>query len=189
MKQRITDYVFNAGSRTVTFTGFAQIDLAGVLLIVNTVTNDILYNFADASKGGTAVGNVLTLDFNTSSMGNSDSLLIYYDSGAALPVNAATATAQAELSTKLSSLDALFRQVATLVNRLSFLSTIVDTVGSVRATILSGTITSVSTVSTVNTVTGVTNQQQTGGYYTNLQVMSDINTNVASAIRANIVRT
>lgn len=74
-------YTFNAAAKTVTFSGLREtIDLSNILVITNVATNTIIYNFASATKGNTSfVDNVLTLDFDTTSMSNSDVLSIYLD--------------------------------------------------------------------------------------------------------------
>lgn len=74
-------YTFNAAAKTVTFSGLREtIDLSNILVITNVSTNTIIYNFASATKGNTSfVDNVLTLDFDTTSMSNSDVLSIYLD--------------------------------------------------------------------------------------------------------------
>lgn len=79
MKRIITNYSFSASGKTVTFNAFGTIELNRVLLITNTTTNTIIYNFADSTKGGTVATNVLTLTYNTASMNNTDKLQIYYD--------------------------------------------------------------------------------------------------------------
>lgn len=53
------------------------------MLITNVSTNQIIYNFADPLAGGSVFGNVVTLDYNTSGMNNSDKLQIYYDTPSA----------------------------------------------------------------------------------------------------------
>ena len=55
------------------------IRLDAILLVVNVTSNIIIYNFADTTLGGTVATNVLTLTYNTSSMNDTDKLLIYYD--------------------------------------------------------------------------------------------------------------
>lgn len=79
MKTLITNYTFNAASKTITFTDYTSIDLNRVLLITNATTNTIIYNFASSTLGGTVSGNTLTLTYNTGSMSNIDKLQIYYD--------------------------------------------------------------------------------------------------------------
>lgn len=79
MKLKINNYTFNAAARTVTFTDYASISLAGLLLITNVTDNKIIYNFAKSASGGTVSNNVLTLNYNTTSMSNTDSLQIFYD--------------------------------------------------------------------------------------------------------------
>jgi hypothetical protein len=79
MKTLITNYTFNAASKTITFSDYTSIDLNRVLLITNSTTNTIIYNFASSTLGGTVSGNTLTLTYNTGSMSNADKLQIYYD--------------------------------------------------------------------------------------------------------------
>ena len=79
MKIRISNYTFNASTNQITFGDYTQISLDGILLVINVTSNIIIYNFANPATGGTVSGNVLTLDYNTSSMSSSDKLLIYYD--------------------------------------------------------------------------------------------------------------
>lgn len=77
MKKLITNYTFDASAKQVTFTDYATISLEQVLLITNVTDNVIIYNFA--STGGTVATNVLTLDYNTTSMDDTDDLQIFYD--------------------------------------------------------------------------------------------------------------
>lgn len=79
MKQIIKNYSFNATARTITFTDFTTISLERVLLITNVTDNAVIYIFNTPSRGGSVAGNVLTLEFDTSSMSNSDKLQITYD--------------------------------------------------------------------------------------------------------------
>jgi hypothetical protein len=79
MKRLITNYSFNAASKTVTFTEIPTIQLDRILIISNVTDQILIYNFADTSLGGTVATNVLTLEYDTTSMSNTDDLLIYYD--------------------------------------------------------------------------------------------------------------
>ena len=79
MKTRIAQYTFNPSAKQITFTGLSSITLDGVLLITNVLNNTIIYNFADSTMGGTVSGNILTLAYNTTGMGATDPLMIYYD--------------------------------------------------------------------------------------------------------------
>ena len=78
-KKRITTYTFDASENTITFSGAMEIE--GFLLITNVVDNIIIYNFADPLLGGSIVSNVLTLTYDTSSMSDTDELMILYDDG------------------------------------------------------------------------------------------------------------
>ena len=79
MKLLITAYTFDASAQTITFTGYGSILLESVLLITNVTDNIIIYNFADTAKGGSASTNVLTLDYDTTTMDDADDLQIFYD--------------------------------------------------------------------------------------------------------------
>ena len=81
MKALVTQYTFDKTAKTVTLTGHSSVDLAGLLLITNVTDGQIIYNFADPSIGATVSGNVVTLEYDTSSMDNSDDLQIFYDDG------------------------------------------------------------------------------------------------------------
>ena len=79
MKVLFQDYTFNASAKTVTFNVTETVTLNRILLITNVSTNAIIYNFANPLQGGVIANNVLTLDFDTTSMSNSDSLQIFLD--------------------------------------------------------------------------------------------------------------
>ena len=74
-------YSFDKTAKTITFSGLRDdITLANILLITNVTANTIIYNFADSTKGAVSFNNnVLTLDYDTSSMANTDVLQIFLD--------------------------------------------------------------------------------------------------------------
>lgn len=78
MKILVTNYTFDASAQTITFAQFPTIDLERVLLVTNVTDNIIIYNFAGSSLGGSVSTNVLTLDYNTTSMDDTDELQIHY---------------------------------------------------------------------------------------------------------------
>jgi len=77
----VGSYTFNPTAKTVTFSNLAQsLTLANILLITNTTANTIIYNFADPLSGAVSFNNnILTLDYDTTSMNASDVLQIYVD--------------------------------------------------------------------------------------------------------------
>jgi hypothetical protein len=79
MKILFEDYTFNAATKEVTFNTTSVIGLSQLLIITNVSTNTIIYNFADPNTGGTIANNVLILDFDTTTMSNTDSLQIFLD--------------------------------------------------------------------------------------------------------------
>jgi hypothetical protein len=79
MKKLVSNYNFNAAAKQITLSDYTSVNLESLLLITNVTDNVIIYNFAGQGKGATVSGNVLTLDFDTTSMSNSDSLQIFID--------------------------------------------------------------------------------------------------------------
>lgn len=78
MKKLITNYTFDASEKTITFNGYTTISLSRILVITNVTDNLIIYNFADPTAGGTVASNVLTLDYDTTAMSDTDTLQIHY---------------------------------------------------------------------------------------------------------------
>lgn len=90
MKKLITNYTFSASNKQITFSDYVSggIELERVLAVMNVTRGVILYNFADPNKGGTVASNILTLEYNTTAMANTDDLMIYYDDeDALLPIS------------------------------------------------------------------------------------------------------
>lgn len=81
MKVLVTDYTFDASAKTIVFNSFGSINIENVLLVVNVVDNEIIYNFGDPARGGTTSGRTLSLVYDTAGMDDADELLIYYDNG------------------------------------------------------------------------------------------------------------
>ena len=77
----VGSYTFTPAANTITLSGLAQtMALENFLLITNTTTNTIIYNFADSTTGAVSFNNnILTLDYNTSAMASTDRLQIYVD--------------------------------------------------------------------------------------------------------------
>lgn len=87
MKIVVQNYTFNAAAKTVTFSDYGSIVLSNVLAIINSTRQTIIFNLADTSKGGTVAGNVLTLEYNTTAMSDTDDLhIVYWDDTAAQDV-------------------------------------------------------------------------------------------------------
>jgi hypothetical protein len=81
VKKLVTNYTFDASTKTITFDDYSAVELSKILLITNVTDGIIIYNFASAAKGGTVATNVLTLDHDTTSMDDADKLQIFYDDG------------------------------------------------------------------------------------------------------------
>lgn len=178
MKILITNYTFNAASRTVTFLGYSRILLDSVLLITNVTDNVIIYNFAGAGKGGTVSGNVLTLEFDTTTMSNGDSLQIYYDDAAIIPATVQEQQTTEDLLYLLSVQGNALGKLAEMVDGANIRAALAASSAVIGAVTQSGswTLTTVTTVSTVTTCSTLTNQAQNGGQPTNDIVPNASNT-------------
>lgn len=159
MKKLITNYTFNAGAQTVTFTDYTTISLESVLLITNVTDNIIIYNFADVGYGGSVTGNVLTLAYNTTGMSDTDDLQIFYDDTDVQPSNVELQTTLNSLTETLQELTARLAVLASMANAgqpalrvipIASVSTAVT--GSVTATVASTSITNFGTGVPANVV-------------------------------------
>ena len=81
MKKLITSYNFDSINKKIILNEYTSIKKEGVLLITNVTNNVIIYNFANSSLGGTVSGNTIILSYNTTTMSNSDNIMILYDDG------------------------------------------------------------------------------------------------------------
>lgn len=188
MKTLITNYSFNATSGTVTFLDYLRISLDSILLITNVNTNTIIYNFAGIGKGGSVSGNVLTLDFNTSAMSNSDPLQIYYDDAAIAPVTAKQQQEMQDMLYLLSQQGQMIGKIAEMVDGANIRAALQASAAVIGAVTQSGSW-SLTSVATVTTCSTLTNQAQNGGQPTNDIVPNTTNTLAALLNINNVVYT
>jgi len=80
MKTIITQPIFNPGAQTLDFSTFPGFDIVNLYAVINTNDSTIIYATALTGKGYTSVvGDLVTLEFDTSSMSASDDLQVLYD--------------------------------------------------------------------------------------------------------------
>ncbi len=167
-KNLITSYTFDASLKTVTFDDYTSISLDGVLLITNVTDGVGIFQFNSPTLGGTVATNVLTLEYDTTTMSDTDNLQIWYDDGVQLANN--------------EVLNSLYE----VCERLTMLAACRGIAADLRTTILSGVITTVSTVSTVTSVTTLANQTNIGGLAAVPMIPTQMN---ISAVLGNIDNT
>ena len=73
-------YTFDASAQTITITGMGTLSLSQIFSVVNLTDQITLYSPTDEDKGGTLSSNVLTLEYDTTSMSDSDLLQIFVQS-------------------------------------------------------------------------------------------------------------
>ena len=150
MKTLIDNYTFSPSTKQITLNEPTQIKIEQILLITNITDNTIIYNFADNSLGGTISSNVLTLNYNTASMSNTDSLQIFIDTPNVdfIALNDLLADGLSEIVHQLQSI----RNDGGMA----------DVSGRVRCNVETGTI-NVGTATTVSTVSTVSNIASASG--------------------------
>lgn len=84
MKVTLTDlggsYVFNPSAKTITLSWLpSTINTNQLLLINNTTTNTIIYQFNNPALWGSISSNVISLTYDTTAMNSWDSLVIFLD--------------------------------------------------------------------------------------------------------------
>jgi hypothetical protein len=104
MKVLVKNYGFNASLKSVTFNDYNNIKLDQILLITNVTQNIIIYNFAKLELGGTVTSNYITLNYDTTSMSNTDRLQIFIEA----PTDSLTTTYSAMSSSFVLSAAAIF---------------------------------------------------------------------------------
>lgn len=134
MNIKIDNYLFDKTNRTITFTDYEDIRLDKIAIITNVTDNIMIYNFANPALGGTIIGNVLTLTYDTSTMSDTDKLQIIYDDKDA-----------SMLSQLLESVKLLFRVMSNP-------PWVDKSTNQMRAQV-TGSLTTAGTVSTVSTIT------------------------------------
>ena len=73
----IGNYTFDASAQTITITGIKTLGIAEILSVVNVTDQVTIYSATDEDAGGTITANVLTLEYNTTSMDDADNLQIF----------------------------------------------------------------------------------------------------------------
>jgi hypothetical protein len=131
-KIRLSGYTFDASEKTVSHASFSDVGLNGIQLIVNVTDQIIIYNFADTSKGGTLATDTLTLEYDTTSMSDTDELMILVQTASAT-VGVATqpisGTVTAELSaTDNAVLDNIDADLTTIIGHVDGIETLLGTI-------------------------------------------------------------
>ena len=158
MKDFITpSYTFTpAGSGVGTVTlDIEEFDVRRLVAIMNQTRGVPIYSTADPAKLFTNLsGSTLTLNADTSTHASSDILQVIYND---------------------TTQDDLIEGIYETLRRLDFLPLMRGSDGTIRSTIVSGTLPTVSTVSTVGTVNNVAGISLIGGYSTNSMIHNLMN--------------
>lgn len=75
----VSNYTFDASAKTVTFNDFDSVDISRLALITNVTDGVVIYQFQKSTKGATVLRNVVTLEYDTTDMEDTDLLRIDYN--------------------------------------------------------------------------------------------------------------
>lgn len=142
MKVLFTDYTFNPVNKQIIFNTIESLSVHNILLVTNVTDNVTIYLFNNNNLGGTLSNNILTLNYDTTSMSSSDELQIFIDIGGS-PASEATLEQLVEQTILLKRLAKILES-----------NTVVDSAQRQRITIDAGTLPTVTTVSTVTNLSG-----------------------------------
>lgn len=159
MDIQIKNYTFDAVAKTITFSDYSAIRLDSVRVIANVTAGVIIYTFTDPNLGGSVLNNVLSLDYDTSAMNNSDALQIIYNDDE-IKANVANQELMlidnatlielvktlAELSARLQVLTGMANSGAPALRTIPIGSVSTAVTGTVTATVANATIASVGGV-------------------------------------------
>jgi hypothetical protein len=157
MKKLIEKYVFDPAQKNVVFNDYENIELERVLLITNVTKNIIIYNFANPLAGAQVLNNnILYLQYDTSTMSNTDKLQIYYD----IDTEASTEDTQKDVHELLYSLYSVTKDLSAILLTISN--------GSVRTTVANTPSVSISGGSNITSMNGLPPQNLVLNSHTNL---------------------
>ncbi len=179
MDIQIKNYTFDAVAKTITFSDYSAIRLDSVRVIANVTAGVIIYTFTDPNLGGNVLNNVLSLDYDTSAMNNSDALQIIYNNDEIK----ATATNQELMLIDNATLNDLVQTLAELSARLQVLTGMANSgapalriipIGSV-ATTVNGTVTATVSNATIAYEGGVPSYTISVSKLNEVAILSNIN--------------
>ena len=128
MKRLIENYTFNSATKQIIIIDSENIPQEKLLLITNMTDGIIIYNFADNASRGTIQGNIITLNYDTTSMSDTDKLQIWVE----------------DTSPLLGTLSNFLNIIRHAVGKLSF-----DTSNQLRVNVV-GSLSTVTTCTTAN---------------------------------------
>jgi hypothetical protein len=179
-----SEYTFNANTGTVTFgDSLTGLELQNVELITNVTTNTVIYQFNKSGFGGSLTGLILTLDYDTSAMSDTDDLQIFIEGDLIRSdTNESIILLRriAQLLSPIATQDSLQRQRVTV--EVMPTTTVAGTVTVAQATAasLQATVTGTVAVSTVSNIAAI------GGVDPRFQFVDAARVAYATGIRANL---
>ena len=180
-----SEYTFNANAGTVTFVDSlaAGLELQNITLITNVTVNTVIYQFNKSGFGGQLSGLVLTLDYDTSGMSDSDDLQIFIEGDfIRSDTNESIILLRriAQLLSPIATQDSTQRQRVAVEAMPTTTVTGTVTVAQATAASLNATVTGTVAVSSVANIAGI------GGVDPRFQFVDAARIAYATGIRANL---
>lgn len=185
MKKRLTSPTFDASAKTVVHASFSDITLAGIQLITNVTDNIVIYNFADPTKGGTLSTDTLTLAYDTTTMSDTDELMVLVEDGSATEAIAGTvdlgATDNAVLDAIAASVAAIDTDTTTVIGHLDGVETLLGTIDADTSNLSTKIDTLAGAVAGTEVQVDVLTMPTTTVTATDLDIRNLVNTDVVTA--------
>lgn len=185
MKKRLTGYTFDASAKTVAHSSFSDVTLAGIQIITNVTDNIVIYNFADPTKGGTLSTDTLTLTYDTTTMSDTDELMVLVEDGSATEQISGTvdlgATDNAVLDAIAASVSAIDTDTTTLIGHVDGVEALLGTIDADTSNISTKIDTLAGAVAGTEVQVDVLTMPTTTVTATDLDIRPLVNTDVVTA--------
>ena len=169
----IGSYTFNASLKQITLNDIPSLSLENILIITNVTDGVQIYNFADNNLNATISNNVISLEFDTTSMSNSDSIQIFIEDG----------DVSTDTTSILEYLTCLGQCMKRLLANISYPAWLDRALNRLRVTgiLESGTLTTCTTCSTVSNISNI------GGYPAQYLMETSLKNTWMTGVRSKIV--
>ena len=169
----IGSYSFDATNKQIILNEIPTLSLENILIITNVTDGIQIYNFADNNLNATISNNIITLEYDTTSMSNSDNIQIFIEDG----------DVSNDTTSILEYLACLGQCMKRLLTNISYPAWLDRALNRLRVTgiLESGTLTTLTTCSTVTNISNI------GGYPAQSIMETSLKNTWMTGVRSKIV--
>lgn len=172
----IGSYSFDATNKQIILNEIPTLSLENILIITNVTDGIQIYNFADSNLNATVSNNIITLEYDTTSMSNNDNIQIFIEDG----------DISNDTTTILEYLACIAQCMKRLLTNISYPAWLDRSLNRIRGTfsLESGTLTTLTTCTTCSTVSNISN---IGGYPAQYLMETSLKNTWMTGVRSKIV--